>query len=89
MKIATISSKYQITIPKTILMLRHIQQGSKVLLYPEKGALMVKPLKTSIAEQTAGSLQEYVKPKKLGLSLAKVRQETQTIAAEELAKKYD
>ena len=89
MKIATISSKGQITIPKDIQELMNVTHGSKVMLYPDKNILMIKPLKNTIAEQTAGSLKKYIDPKKLGLPFAKVREETQKIAAVELAKKYE
>lgn len=89
MKIATISSKRQITIPRDILKLMSIDKGNKVMLYPDKNILMIKPLKTSIAQQTAGSLKKYVDPKKLGIPFSKVREETQKIAVAELVKKYE
>lgn len=87
MKIATISSKGQITIPKDVQKMMNITHGSKVMLYPDKNILMIKPLKNSIVEQTAGSLKKYVHPKKLGIPFSKVREETQRIVAAELAKK--
>lgn len=87
MKIATISSKGQITIPKDVQKMMNVTYGSKVMLYPDKNILMIKPLKNSIVEQTAGSLKKYVDPKKLGIPFSKVREETQRIAAAELAKK--
>ncbi len=87
MKIATISSKGQITIPKAIQKSLKVAEGSKVMLYTEKDTLKIKPLRKSITEQTAGSLRKYIDPKKLGIPFAKVREETQRIVAEELAKK--
>lgn len=89
MKIATISSKGQITIPKDIQITLNITHGSKVVLYPDRDTLMIKPLKSSIVEQTAGSLKKYVNPKKLGIPFPKVREETQEIVAAELAKQYE
>ena len=88
MKIVTISSKGQITIPMDVQKIMNVTQGSKVMLYPEKNILMVKPLKSSIVAQTAGSLKKYIDPKKLGIPFSKVREETQKIAAAELVKKY-
>lgn len=89
MRIATISSKGQITIPKAFQNMMNVEYGSKVMLYPHKNILMIKPLKSSIVEQTAGSLKKYVDPKKLGIPFPKVRSETQRLAATELAKKYE
>ena len=89
MKIATISSKGQITIPKDVQNILNITHGSKVILYPDKNVLMIKPLKTSIANQTAGSLKKFVNPKLLGVSFAKAREETQKLAATELGEKYE
>lgn len=89
MKIATISSKGQLTIPKYVQDMMNITYGSKVMLYPDKDILLIKPLKNSLTQQTAGSLKKYSNPKKLGVPFSKVREETQKIAAKELAKKYE
>ncbi|HSW96329.1 MAG TPA: AbrB/MazE/SpoVT family DNA-binding domain-containing protein [Candidatus Saccharimonadales bacterium] len=90
MKIATVSSKGQITIPKDILEnILNITYGSKVTLNSDKGVLMVKPLKHSLVNQTAGSLKKFVNPKLLGIPFAKIREETQKLAATELEKKYE
>ena len=89
MKVSLLSSKGQITIPKDMQDVLKISPRSKLALYPHKGVLIVKPLKTSIAEQTAGSLRKYVDPKKLGIPFTKVREETQKIAAKELAETYE
>lgn len=87
MKLALLSSKGQITIPKDFQRLLKIGYKSRLILYPQKGVLIVKPLKTSIAMQTAGSLKKYIDPQYLGIPFSKVRGETQKIAAAELAKK--
>lgn len=89
MKIATISSKGQITIPKDMQILLNVKYGSKIMLYPNKNALVIKPLKKSIVEQTAGSLAYLVPEKKRGIPFSKIREETQKIVAQELVKKYD
>lgn len=86
MKLALLSSKGQITIPKDVQRLLKIGYRSRLALYPQKGVLIVKPLKTSIAVQTAGSLKKYVDPQKLGVPFLKAREETQKIAAAELVK---
>lgn len=85
MKVATISSKGQITIPQDIQKLLNVTHGSKVVLYPDKKMLMIKPLKHSIVEQTAGSLRKYVHPAKLGKPFSVVREEAKNIAAKILA----
>lgn len=85
MKIATISSKRQITLPKDILENLHVDRGSKVVLYPDRNILLIKPLKNSIVEQTAGSLAHLVPPEKRGVPWAKVMKETQKIVAKKLA----
>lgn len=86
MKIALLSSKGQITIPKEVQKLLNITYRSRLALYPEKNVLIVKPLKTSIVEQTAGSLARYVPPEKRGVPFSHVREETRKIVAEKLAK---
>ncbi|HRN70754.1 MAG TPA: AbrB/MazE/SpoVT family DNA-binding domain-containing protein [Candidatus Woesebacteria bacterium] len=88
MKIATVSSKGQITIPQDMLKnILNISYGSKVILSPDKNTLTIRPLTQSIVEQTAGSLKKFVDPKLLNISFEKVREETQRIAAEEIVKK--
>lgn len=87
MKIATISSKGQITIPREMQLKIHTTYGNKVMLYPDKDVLIVKPLKTSIVEQTAGSLRRYVDKGKLGIPFSQVRKKTQIMVARHLAKK--
>lgn len=89
MKLATISSKGQITIPKDVQKVLNITHGSKVMLYPNKNMLMIKPLKSSIVVQTAGSLKKYVHSNKVGIPFSEVRKKTQEMAAAELAKNYE
>ena len=87
MKLVTVSSKGQITIPKAVLTRLHVQHGSKLMLYPDKDSLLIKPLPASIVDQTAGSLKKFVKPTLLGIPFAKAREETQKVVAAELAQK--
>lgn len=87
MKFATISSKGQITIPRQMQQQLGMTTNSKVVLYPQKGILMVKPLTHSIVEQTAGSLRRYIAKDKLGKSFHEILQETKQQAAESLATK--
>ena len=90
MKIATVSSKGQITIPKDILKnILKITYGSKVLLDSSNNSLVIKPLKHSIADQTAGSLKKLVNPQLLNIPFTKVRERSQQLAAAELEKKYE
>lgn len=48
---------------------------------------MLRPIKKSIAAQTAGSLTKFVDPKKLGVPFAEILAETKKIVAKELAEK--
>ena len=86
-KIALLSSKGQITIPKKLQKALNISPRSKLALYPQKGVLLVRPLKTSITEQTAGSLANYISPKKIGIPFEAVLEETKKLASIDLAKK--
>lgn len=86
MKVATVSSKGQITIPKDIQNRLHMQTNSKVMLYPEQDFLVIKPLQQSIVDQTAGSLAQYVSPAKKGKLFADILHETQKATAKSLIK---
>lgn len=86
-KIATISSKGQITIPRNFQLTMNVTYGQRVMIYPDKDTLIIKPLKGSIVQQTAGSLKRYVDQSKLGVPFPQVRKETQKIVARHLAKK--
>lgn len=87
MKMSLLSSKGQITIPREIQQLLKIGHRSRVMLYPQKGVLIVKPLRTSISEQTAGSLKTYIPSKKLAAPSSKVMEVTKRIVAKKLATK--
>lgn len=86
MKIVKISSKNQITLPQEMLRNLQVTPRQNVLIDQRGEEIIVKPLRESIVEQTAGSLTKYVHPSKLGVPFAKVREETKKMVAEELAK---
>lgn len=87
MKITLLSSKGQITIPKEIQLMLHIGHKSKLALYPQKNVLLIKPLRSSIVEQTAGSLKHYIPKNKVGIPFPQVIEETKRIVAKEKTKK--
>jgi len=87
MKLATISSKGQITIPKAMQQHLQVTPGSRVILSPEKGTVLIKPLRQSIVEQTSGSLRKYIPKEKLGKPWNEIIEETQRLAAKEIAEK--
>lgn len=87
MNIVTISSKRQITIPNQLLISIDARPRDKMIVKAEKGTLRLKPLKTSIVQQVAGSLSKYIPASKRRVPFSKIREETQKIVAAELAKK--
>lgn len=87
MKIALLSVKGQITIPRQIQKDLGVGHGSRLAIYPQKNVIIIKPLKTSITDQTAGSLANLIPLNKKGVPFGKVRQQTQQTAAYELATK--
>lgn len=85
MKITLLSSKGQITIPKEIQLMLGINHRSKLALYPQDNVLIVKPLRSSIVEQTAGSLKNHIPKGKVDIPFSRVLEETKQIVAKELA----
>lgn len=85
MKIVTLSSKHQITIPKALLEQLQVSPRSKLLIKAEKDAIMVKPLRKSLVDELAGSLTKYVHPSKLGVPFDVIMEETKKIVAKKLA----
>lgn len=86
MKIVKISSKRQITIPNELLLGLNLQPMEKLIIQAENETLIMKPLKTSIVEQTAGSLTRFVSHSKLGVPLSKILKETKKKTSAKLAK---
>ena len=87
MNIVTISSKRQITLPKHLLLNLNIRPKEKVLIERHKDGVLVRPLKTSITKQLAGSLRKYIHPSKLGVPFDVIMEETIKKVAKELAQK--
>lgn len=87
MQISLLSAKGQITIPKKIQKELQIGHRSKLAIYPQKDAIIIKPLRSSITEQTAGSLTRFIPKDKRGVSFEKVLEETKKMAASQLATK--
>ncbi len=82
-----LSSKGQITIPKEMQLMLNIGHRSKLALYPQNDVLIVKPLRSSIVEQTAGSLKNHIPQGKVGIPFSKVLDETKKIVAKKLVNK--
>lgn len=81
MQISLLSSKGQITIPKKIQRELRIGHRSKLAIYPQKDLIIIKPLKSSITEQTAGSLAHFVPESKRGVNFDEVLEETKKMVA--------
>jgi len=86
MKIVTLSSKYQITLPKSLLTRLQVLPKSKMLVKADEDAIVVKPLKKSVVDEIAGSLAKYVHSSKRGLPFSKIMEITKDKAAAKLAK---
>jgi len=84
MRVTNISSKQQLTLSKDELRYLGIQKLGKVIIKPSKNILLVKPLNTSIVEQTAGSLTPYVHSSKRGVPFNKILKETKKKIAKKL-----
>ena len=87
MKIVTISSKRQVTIPKSFLEVLGLESYGKAILEKEKDKVVIKAMKKSVVDQVGGSLRKYVPKSKLGIPFSKVRQKTQKEVAKYLATK--
>ncbi|OGY07858.1 MAG: hypothetical protein A2700_00430 [Candidatus Blackburnbacteria bacterium RIFCSPHIGHO2_01_FULL_44_64] len=88
MRIVTISSKNQITLPKKDLDELAIKPSSKLIVEKQKGGFFLRPVKGSIVHELAGSLKPYVDPKKLGVPFEKVMKETIKIVTKDLAENH-
>lgn len=81
--LATITSKNQLTIPKEVTKILNWKNVRKVLVTVQGEEMVVKPLASRV-DLLAGSLAKYAKGKTNNFK--KVRQETERIIAEEIAK---
>ena len=87
MRIVTLSSKNQITIPKEAVQRLDLLATRKLLIEYNDDRVILKPLTSSIVEQTAGSLKQYVPKSKIGKSFKTIMEITKRKAAKELAEK--
>jgi bifunctional DNA-binding transcriptional regulator/antitoxin component of YhaV-PrlF toxin-antitoxin module len=87
MRMSSISSKGQLTIPRDVQLRIGLIPNSKVMMYDESNEmLMIKPMKTSVVDQTAGSLGAYVSFSKRGKDFSVIEKEMKKKAAAILAK---
>lgn len=86
MNIVTISSKNQITIPKDILTALFLSQKEKLLVEKKEEAIILRPLRKSVVQLTAGSLTKYVSPSKLKKTLKEIEKETKKKVAYKIAR---
>jgi len=84
MKITTISSKNQITIPKEMLLLLGLKHKDKLLIDRKGEELVLKPIKSSLVKQTAGSLDQFVSYPKLKKSFKEIMRITKKKTAKKL-----
>lgn len=87
MKIVKISSKGQITLPRSLLAKFDLALYDKMLIGEDEEKIVLKPLISSIAEELAGSLNKYIHPSKLGVPFDKIMKETKKKVALHLALK--
>lgn len=85
MRIASISSRRQISLSKDELEALGIPIYGKLLKKVEAGRLILTPIKTSIVDQVGGSLLKYIPRSKRGVPFEEIRRRTQEIVARELA----
>lgn len=87
MRITTISSKRQITIPQAMLKSFDIYPTNQVILEKRNNEISIRPLKFSIARELAGCLTPLVDPSKLGVPFDKIMEITKKKVAKQLAAK--
>ena len=85
MRIVTLSSKHQITIPKALLSQLQVAPRSQLLVKVEGDGIMIKPLKKSIVDEVAGSLARYIPRSKRGVPFSKIMEITKNKVAAKLA----
>ncbi|MEK7526670.1 MAG: AbrB/MazE/SpoVT family DNA-binding domain-containing protein [Patescibacteria group bacterium] len=69
MKVVTISSKRQITLPKSFMEVLGLEPNDQAIIRHENRKIIFEPMEKSIVEQTAGSLYGYIHPSKRGASI--------------------
>lgn len=86
MRIVTLSSKHQITIPTALLQQLQVAPRSKLLIQAENNSIMIRPLRKSVVDEVAGSLAKYIPVSKRGVPFSKIMEITKNKAAAMLAK---
>ena len=86
MKMVTVSSKRQVTIPKRLLDALNLEPGNKLVLKVQKNSLIAQSLGSSVVEQTAGSLTAFVGRSRLGVPFSQALEKTKELVAKDLAK---
>jgi bifunctional DNA-binding transcriptional regulator/antitoxin component of YhaV-PrlF toxin-antitoxin module len=89
MKIIKISSKGQITLPHSIMVDIKLMPYDKVLIEQQSNSIVLKPLKKSVVDELAGSLNKYIHPSKLGRSFDEIMEETKKKVVKHLVKKVN
>lgn len=87
MRIVTVSSRRQITLPVDLSKDLNIRPASRLLIERKDENIMLKPLKGSVIDEVGGSLTRYIHPSKLNQPFNKVLEETKKIVAQKLARK--
>ncbi len=87
MKIVKISSKGQITLARSLLTALDLSLHDCVLMEQEDEKIVLRPVKTSVAEELAGSLNKHINPSKLGVSFETIMKETKKKVGKHLAQK--
>lgn len=87
MKLATISSKNQITLPVNIMNTVGLTAKSRVFIRVKGDQVVIEPQRQSVVESVGGSLNQYVTPDRLGKTTKEIEEIAFTRAAEEMARK--
>lgn len=86
MTLVKLSSKNQITIPADALLQLAVYPQSQLYVDWEEDRIILQPVKKSVVEEVAGSLNKYIDPAKLGKSWSEILWETKKVTARELVK---
>ena len=86
MTLVKLSSQNQITIPADALLQLAVYPQSQLYVDWEEDRIILQPVKKSVVEDVAGSLNKFIDPAKLGKSWDKIITETKKITARKLAK---
>lgn len=85
MQIVKLSSKNQIALPVELVRQFALTSSQKLTIEPTAEGILVRPIKTTIVDQVAGSLSTFVPSHKRRIPFTKVRAHTQRVVAKKLA----